>query len=59
MYIYLELYILYTFILYILYFNIVTIVNVKKGSLLYLFYLPLYGFCTAVHEDGLGKCRHM
>jgi hypothetical protein len=48
----------HTSVFYIPRFNI-KIVNVKKGSLRFLFYLPLEGFCNDMPEDGLSTGRNM
>lgn len=50
---------LHTVILYILYFNIIKIVTVKKGPLRLLFYLPLYGCSIGMCEDVLSTGRNM
>jgi len=43
----------YNFILYILCFTIMKIVTAKKDSLRFYLYLPLYGFCIDIPEDGM------
>jgi len=43
----------------ILFLNIIKIVTVKRGPLRFLLYLPVYGFCIDMPEDGLGTVRNM
>jgi len=50
---------LYAFILFMLYFNIIKTVTVKKGPLRLLFYLPLYGCSIGMPEDVLSTGRNM
>ena len=49
----------YSFISYILCLNITEIATVKRGPLRFLLYLPVYGFCIDMPEDGLSTGRDM
>ena len=50
----------YSFMSYILCFHIIKIVTVKNAPPpKFLLYLPLYGFCIDMPDDGLSTGRNM